>query len=245
MKGLSLKSLFAAFFMLVYLGVSAQKNKIEIVELHTSMGNMYLWLYDKTPQHKANFLKLAKEGFYDSLLFHRVIRDFMVQGGDPNSKDSTQKQMFGQGGPGYTLPAEFDTTLIHKKGALAAARMPDKMNPEKASSGSQFYIVQGKIQSDEQLSQLQNYIRNSTPYKNFTYTQEMRNAYTSVGGTPHLDMQYTIFGEVIAGLDVVDKIAATPTGKNDIPDKPVVMKMKVLSLSAKQFKKKFGFTIPA
>lgn len=245
MKGLSLKSLFAAFFMLVYLGVSAQKNKIEIVELHTSMGNMYLWLYDKTPQHKANFLKLAKEGFYDSLLFHRVIRDFMVQGGDPNSKDSTQKQMFGQGGPGYTLPAEFDTTLIHKKGALAAARMPDKMNPEKASSGSQFYIVQGKIQSDEQLGQLQNYIRNSTPYKNFTYTQEMRNAYTSVGGTPHLDMQYTIFGEVIAGLDVVDKIAATPTGKNDIPDKPVVMKMKVLSLSAKQFKKKFGFTIPA
>lgn len=245
MKGLSLKSLFAAFFMLVFLGASAQKNKIEIVELHTSMGNIYLWLHDKTPQHKANFLKLAKEGFYDSLLFHRVIRDFMVQGGDPNTRDSTQKNLFGQGGPGYTVPAEFDTTFIHKKGALAAARMPDKMNPEKASSGSQFYIVQGKIQSDDQLSQIQNYIRSSTPYKNFTYTQEMRNAYTSIGGTPHLDMQYTVFGEVISGLDVVDKIAAIPTNKNDLPDKPVVMKMKVLSLSAKQLKKKFGFIIPA
>ncbi len=213
------------------------KNEIlpenKIIKMTTSKGVMLIELYDKTPKHKANFIKLAEEGFYDSLLFHRVISGFMVQGGDPNSKHAKKNQGLGNGGPGYTVPAEFDSTLFHKKGALSAARLGDAANPKKASSGSQFYIVQGKKYNENQIKNMEANIRRCNPKSigcnpNFTYTEAQRKTYGEIGGTPFLDGGYTVFGEVIYGLDVIDKIAAVKTARGDRPLEDERMKVEVV-----------------
>ncbi|MBK5283839.1 MAG: peptidylprolyl isomerase, partial [Bacteroidia bacterium] len=175
-------------------------------------------LYDETPLHRDNFLKLVNEHFFDSLLFHRVIKGFMIQGGDPESKHAASGQMLGNGDVGYTIPAEFSPNLIHKKGALCAARTE---NPEKRSSGCQFYIVQGKPATDSELDMFDKH--RSQPY---TFTQ--RNTYKTIGGTPFLDMGYTVFGEVTEGLDVLDKIAAVATQPGDRPTQDVSMKITLI-----------------
>jgi peptidyl-prolyl cis-trans isomerase B (cyclophilin B) len=203
-----------------------------IVKVTTKKGEIYIELSDKAPKHKANFIKLAKEGFYDSLLFHRVMNGFMIQGGDPWSKSSRAGTPLGNGGPGYTIPALFDTTLYHKKGALAAARQPDGINPEKASSGSQFYIVQGKTYTVSELMLLEKGMKRRIP--SFKFTQTQITAYTTVGGTPFLDQLYTVYGQVIKGMETIDEIAKTPVDKRKRPTENLRMKMEVLQLSAKE-----------
>jgi len=193
-----------------------------LVEIETSFGNMLVWLYDSTPQHRDNFLKLAEQGYFDSLLFHRVIKGFMIQGGDPNSRNAPKGQPLGMGGPGYTIPAEFVDSLVHVKGALAAARTGDQVNPEKRSSGSQFYIVQGNPLSEEQLDQME-------ARKGFRYSTEQRQSYLANGGVPFLDRDYTVFGIVIKGLEVIDKIAATPKDGRDRPLEDVQMKIRPIN----------------
>lgn len=172
-------------------------------------------LSDSTPLHRDNFLKLVKTGYFDSILFHRVIQNFMIQAGDPNSKQAPAGKPLGNGGPGYTVPAEFRTGLFHKKGVIAAARESDNTNPQKASNGSQFYIVQGKKFTDGALDTLENVrLKRKIP-------AELREVYKTIGGTPHLDQNYTVFGEVVKGIEVVDKIAAVPTSKADDRDRPL------------------------
>ena len=190
------------------------------VKLSTSYGDMVIKLYNETPKHRDNFLKLVKEGYYNDLLFHKVIKDFMIQGGDPQSKNAGPKQQLGSGGPGYTIPAEFNNNLIHKKGALSAARLGGPSNPQKESSGSQFYIVLGKTFSDAELSQME--------LRGKKYTEEQKKIYREIGGYPPLDNDYTVFGEVISGLDVIDKIAAVKTAPGDRPLQDVKMKMEIV-----------------
>ncbi len=192
-----------------------------LVLLQTPYGDMVIELYDATPLHRDNFLKLADEGFYDSLLFHRVIEGFMIQGGDPQSRNARPGQPLGSGGPGYTIPAEIRDTLFHVKGALAAARQGDAVNPEKRSSGSQFYIVQGRKFSDEELDRIE-------AQMGLRFTPEQRQAYKTIGGAPFLDGNYTVFGRVVSGLDVIDKIAAQATDGNDRPKQDVWMKVVVI-----------------
>lgn len=189
-----------------------------LVKISTVYGDILIKLYDNTPLHKANFIKLAQDSFYDGTIFHRVIRSFMIQGGDPDSRNPKPGAQYGMGGPNYTVPAEFNKENIHKKGALAAARMGDQMNPQRASSGSQFYIVQGQVMTREYLQQM-------SRQTGVTYTEEQIQTYCTIGGTPFLDMQYTVFGEVVEGLDVVDKIANAPTQPGDRPVTDVVMKV--------------------
>jgi peptidyl-prolyl cis-trans isomerase B (cyclophilin B) len=188
------------------------------IKITTDSGVIILKLYNKTPKHRDNFLKLAGEHFFDSLLFHRVIQGFMIQGGDPNSKYAKYDDMLGSGDVGYTIPAEFDTTIIHKRGALAAARTD---NPEKASSGCQFYIVQGRQWSDAELSMLES-------RQNRKYTTVQRMIYKTAGGTAQLDMNYTVFGEVISGFEVIDKIAGVPRNGFDRPLGDVRMKVEII-----------------
>ena len=227
----------------------------------TDYGDIELQLYEKTPQHRDNFIKLVKEGYYDGTLFHRVIKEFMIQGGDPDSKDALPGTRLGGGGPGYTVPAEFVSEYFHKRGALAAARTN---NPEKASSGSQFYIVQGKVFTDAELDQVEieigtqganqmllqflkeeeeamqkagqtvdpdsaqmrafrrasAYLREN-PYK---MSEEVRQIYKTIGGSPHLDGEYTVFGEVIKGIEVIDKIAELETDDFNRPKVDVKIK---------------------
>ena len=214
--------LLTAVVSLTFCNVNSQEtNKETMVIISTSFGDMKVKLYDETPQHRDNFIKLAKEGFYDDLLFHRVIKQFMIQGGDPDSKNAQSGQHLGAGGPGYTVPAEFNPELIHKKGALAAARTGDQINPQRASSGSQFYIVQGQPLAEAELD----YLSTRTGVQ---YTPEQKEIYTTVGGTPFLDMQYTVFGEVVEGLDVIDKIAAVQTAPGDRPIQDVKFSVKVV-----------------
>lgn len=203
-----------------------------IVKVTTTEGEMYIELSDKAPKHKANFIKLAKEGFYDSLLFHRVMKGFMIQGGDPWSKTSKAGLPLGNGGPGYTIPALFDSTLYHKKGALAAARQPDNINPEKESSGSQFYIVQGKVYTESELILMEKGMARRIP--GFKYTQEQIAAYTTVGGTPFLDKLYTVYGQVIKGMETIDAIANLPVDKRNRPKVNLRINMEVLELTAKE-----------
>lgn len=215
-------SLLIVLLTLVASSGYAQNSKDQtMILLSTSYGDIKLVLYNETPQHKANFIKLVTESFYDGTLFHRVIKGFMIQGGDPDSKNSKPGVMLGNGGPGYTVPAEFNTKFIHKKGALSAARMGDGVNPTKASSGSQFYIVQGKKYSKNELEQMAKRSGN-------TYTDSQYEIYEMEGGTPQLDMGYTVFGEVIAGFDVIDKIAAVHTGRGDRPKEDVAITMKIV-----------------
>lgn len=186
------------------------------VEIKTDQGIMKVRLYNSTPGHRDNFIKLADEGFYNGLLFHRVIEGFMIQGGDPDSKDAPQGQRLGTGGPGYQIPAEIGA--YHFKGTIAAAR---NNNPEKKSSGSQFYIVQGRVQSDGVLDQME-----ST--KGITYSEEDRQRYKTEGGTPQLDNDYTVFGEVVEGIEVLDKIAAVEKDQFDRPIQDVEMQVRVI-----------------
>jgi peptidyl-prolyl cis-trans isomerase B (cyclophilin B) len=189
-----------------------------MVLIMTDFGNMTVKLYNATPQHRDNFVKLSNEGFYDSLLFHRVIKNFMIQGGDPLSKNAPSGQMLGNGDNGYTIPAEFVDSLFHKKGALCAARTS---NPQKASSGCQFYIVQGQVLTNEQIAGME-------AQGGRKMSDAQKKIYTTLGGTPFLDGNYTVFGEVIEGLDVIDKIAAGKTAPGDRPLLDVRMKMKVI-----------------
>jgi peptidyl-prolyl cis-trans isomerase B (cyclophilin B) len=196
------------------------------VKVTTSQGDMIIELYNETPQHRDNFIKLVNEGFYNDLLFHRCIRNFMAQGGDPESRGASATKMLGMGGPGYTIPAEFNANLIHKKGALAAARQGDQVNPQKKSSGSQFYIVQGSKLDDNQLNQFEAMAARKMP--GFKYTEDQRNIYKTIGGTAMLDMDYTVFGEVVEGIEVLDKILAQPTKQGDRPVTDITMKMEIL-----------------
>lgn len=241
----------------------------------TTYGEIKIQLYNETPLHRDNFIKLTKEHYFDSLLFHRVIKGFMIQGGDPDSKHAPAGTLLGEGGPAYTLPAEFNTKLFHKKGVLAAAREFDLENPTRASSGSQFYIVQGRVFTDSLLNiqakritrsmALNRVINNpentdllnkykdyskrermdSLKYVNslidkkvdlelptivpYSFSSEQKEAYTKIGGAPHLDTNYTIFGEVYEGLEVVDKIAAQPTDKNNRPEENIrILKVSII-----------------
>lgn len=193
------------------------------IKLITDSGSVVLRLYNKTPLHRDNFLKLVKQHYFDSLLFHRVIQNFMIQGGDPNSKNAAPRIQLGNGGPGYTIPAEFDTSFFHKKGVLAAARNGDNQNPLKASSGSQFYIVQGKKFTDAGLDSVETF-----RLKGRKLPAHHREVYKTIGGTPHLDMTYTVFGEVESGLEVIDKIATAVKDSNNRPVTDIRMKMKIL-----------------
>ena len=236
------------------------------VKITTSLGNITVRLYDETPFHRDNFLKLAKEGFYKGTLFHRVIKDFMIQGGDPDSKGAPAGKALGMGGPDYTIEAEIKPGLIHKRGALAAARQGDEVNPERRSSGSQFYIVWGQQYKEGQMGQLAkqmkmqalNTVFNRLATERKAQIMELRRnrdraglqelqdelealahaevesqqlglselqrqTYTTLGGTPHLDGQYTVFGEVVEGLDVVERIQHAATGRNDRPVEDVAM----------------------
>lgn len=214
-----MKQLFFLCSVLALLFTACNSDKATYVEVDTEFGKMKIRLYDSTPKHKANFIKLAEEGFYDDLLFHRVISGFMVQGGDPDSKGAPPEKALGQGGPGYKVDAEFGA--LHLKGALAAARQGDQMNPQKQSSGSQFYIVQGNAVNDAQLD-------NFERMKKVKYSPEQRELYKKLGGTPQLDNEYTVFGEVVEGIDVIDKIAAVPTKSGNRPANDVKMKVTVL-----------------
>lgn len=184
------------------------------VLLKTSKGDIIIALYNETPLHRDNFIKLVNEKFYDGVLFHRIIQGFMIQTGDPSSKNASPSMALGQGGPGYTIPAEFVPELYHKRGAVAAARLGDQVNPKKESSGSQFYIVDGAIFPYERVSMMRK-------GDGREFTQSQKEAYSSIGGAPHLDGAYTVFGEVLSGMDIVDKIAAMPKDNRDRPKEDI------------------------
>jgi cyclophilin family peptidyl-prolyl cis-trans isomerase len=204
----------AVLFMLNSVVMSQTKNpeKEYVVVIHTDMGDITVKLYNETPLHRDNFIKLVNEGYYDGSIFHRIIKDFMIQGGGGAS---------GNEDPGYKIPAEILPQFYHKKGALAAARMGDHVNPKKESSGSQFYIVQGRTFTQQDLMGFGQRMGK-------TFAAEQIKTYGTLGGTPHLDGDYTVFGEVISGLEVVDKIAAAQTGAGDRPVKEIKMRMSVL-----------------
>lgn len=205
-----LLSIIMVYAAAAFSQTTAQQTKVLIT---TSMGNITVVLYNETPLHRDNFIKLINEGWYEGSNFHRVINKFMIQGGQ--RKDGTQD-------PGYTVPAEFRAQYFHKKGALAAARQADQVNPQKASSGCQFYIVQGEVFTDQKLNDMETRMGKK-------FTEQQRQDYKTIGGTPHLDGSYTVFGEVIQGLDVVERIAAVPTSpQGNVPLTPVTFSMKIL-----------------
>lgn len=217
-----MKKLFAIAFVLLSLNVSAAKPKNQYVRIKTEYGECIIKLYNETPLHRDNFIKLVKEGYFNGVLFHRVINNFMIQGGDPDSKNAKPDSLLGNGGPKYTIPAEFNDSLFHKKGVIGAAREGDDVNPTKASSGSQFYLVKGKVFTEAQLKAVEE------KRLKFKIPDWQRLIYESIGGTPHLDKNYTVFGEIISGLAMVDQISALPTDKNDRPKTDVKMEISVL-----------------
>ncbi len=265
----------------------AQK-KDYVVTIKTKYGDMVAILYDETPKHKENFIKLAKEHYFDSLLFHRVMQGFMIQGGDPESKKAQPGQRLGNGGPGYTIPAEINPKYFHEKGAFAAARLSDQQNPSKASSGSQFYIVQGIVSNADELKTDQAKLDQAmgqffqNPANKPTYDSviavyqsndvkafqsllmklkprveketgiktdreidpEKLKAYSTVGGTPRLDGEYTVFGKVIKGLEVIDKIASQPGDQSHRPAEDIRMTVSVEELSRKKIEKLYGYQFP-
>ncbi len=200
------------------------------VAIETTKGTIVIRLSDSTPLHRDNFLRLVKSHYYDSLLFHRVIQNFMIQAGDPLSKNAAAGKPLGNGGPDSTIPVEIRTSLFHKKGVLAAARSGDDVNPKRTSSGSQFYIVKGRVHTDSSLDSIETY-----RLKGRKIPLSQRTVYKTIGGTPHLDLSYTIFGEVVAGLNIVDSIAAVPTSKAADRDRPL---MDVRILATKLIKRK-------
>jgi peptidyl-prolyl cis-trans isomerase B (cyclophilin B) len=201
-------------------------------KIETDSGTMIVRLYNQTPLHRDNFVKLINEHFYDGLLFHRVIKNFMIQGGDPESKNAKPGQLLGEGGLKYTIPAEFDSSLFHKKGALAMAREGDDVNPTKASSSTQFYIVQGKTFTDEEMNKMETRFKIKIP-------ENHREVYRTIGGTPFLDMNYTVFGEVESGLDVIDKIASAAKDNHDRPLRDIKMNITLLKGSFSTKRKTF------
>jgi peptidyl-prolyl cis-trans isomerase B (cyclophilin B) len=196
-----------------------KESKDTVVLIETDFGKMKAKLYDSTPKHKKNFLKLVHEAYYDSLLFHRVIKNFMAQGGDPGSRHAIPGMLLGNGGPEYKIPAEIGK--FHFKGALAAARQGNQTNPNKQSSGSQFYIVQGQPTTKGQLDMM-------TQGKNIKYTEADIKKYETLGGTPFLDGDYTVFGEIIEGLEVIDRICSIDCDNNARPLKDIRMKITVI-----------------
>ncbi|MDF1866078.1 MAG: peptidylprolyl isomerase [Saprospiraceae bacterium] len=211
------KLLFIAIASIFFMTYSCNQDPYTYAEIETNHGTFKVMLYNSTPKHKENFIKLANEGFYDNLLFHRVIKEFMVQGGDPDSKGAAPDKRLGGGGPGYQIDAEIGAP--HLKGTLAAAR---NNNPEKKSSGSQFYVVHGKKWTDQELDGLEQ-------QKGIKYNETQRQLYKEQGGSAFLDNDYTVFGEVVEGIDVIDKIANVPTGQSDRPVQDVTMKVRILN----------------
>ena len=215
-----MRFLLSVFFGL-FLSLSLFSQERATVLISTSFGDMVVELYNETPQHRDNFIKLVRERFYDGTLFHRIIPNFMIQGGDPDSKGAAPNVQLGNGGPGYTIPAEFVDGLYHKKGVLAAARLGDAVNPKKESSGSQFYLVQGQVFSEEKL-------RSFGLRSGKKYTEEQTKTYKTIGGAPHLDGFYTVFGEVVKGLEVIELIANQKRDKNNRPLKDVEMSISII-----------------
>jgi cyclophilin family peptidyl-prolyl cis-trans isomerase len=203
---------------------STTMSENHFVKIETDSGTMIARLSIKTPLTTENFIKLVKEHFYDGLLFHRVIKAFMIQGGDPDSKNAKPSQELGNGGLKYTVPAEFDTSLFHKKGALAMARESDDVNPKKASSSTQFYIVEGRTFTNPEMDNIEEKFKIKIP-------ENHREIYRTIGGAPFLDMNYTVFGQVISGLDVIDKIASAPRDQNNRPLNDIKMKISLLKKS--------------
>lgn len=267
---------------------SCAQKRATVATIQTNYGDMVAILYDDTPKHKENFIKLANSHYYDSTLFHRVIKGFMIQGGDPDSRKATPGQMLGHGGPGYTIDAEIVPKYLHEKGALSAARLTDVQNPKKASNGSQFFVVQGRILDTEEMTldqkkydqALRRFFDNpankgaydslgeayqSGDEEQFrrlflslkprvvketgmdvtqTVSEEKLKAYSTLGGVPTLDENYTVFGKVIKGLDVIDKIADVQVDSNNRPGEDVRMKVSVEELSQKEIKKRYGYELP-
>ena len=215
-----MEPILIAVFALMFSLLAHSQERVK-VKISTKYGDMVAELYDETPIHRDNFIKLVKEGFYDGTLFHRVIPAFMIQGGDPVSKDDTPNTRIGNGGPGYTLPAEFNPQFFHKKGALAAARMGDAVNPKKESSGSQFYIVEGQVYDN-------NTIDLFAQRMGIEFSPAQKKAYTTVGGTPHLDANYTVFGELVEGLEIISKISNVTRDKNNLPKNKVIMNISII-----------------
>ncbi|HEY5822975.1 MAG TPA: peptidylprolyl isomerase [Cyclobacteriaceae bacterium] len=286
-----LASVFAVLLITLISSCAQKKGKDFVVTIKTNEGDMVAILYDETPKHKQNFIKLAKEHYFDSMVFHRVISGFMIQGGDPDSKKAKLGDQLGNGGPGYTVDAEFNPKFFHEKGSLSAARQGDQINPTKASSGSQFYIVQGTVIPQESINDLRydqmklmtglrqliakpenqplldslNQLYGSgdmAAYQKKLFSLAPRveketgtvvtkdlspekiKAYTTVGGTPHLDGEYTVFGKVIKGLDVIDKIAAKQRDGADRPLEDVRMFVTVEELSKSKIEKEYGYQYP-
>ena len=217
------------FLLLFFINTNllAKREKHSYITLITNVGEIKFRLYNQTPLHRDNFVKLVKGKFFDGILFHRVIDNFMIQGGDPESKLKEPGKLYGNGGPGYDLPAEIVPGLYHKKGVVASAREGDSVNPERKSSGSQFYIVKGKVFDDEGLITVENRINSRNAANNIhekhTIPGEWREIYKTMGGTPHLDTQYTVFGEVVSGYEIVEKISAQPVDSNDRPVTDVII----------------------
>ena len=219
-----MKKIIILLFVLFTLNVSASKPKNSYVKISTSYGDVYIKVINETPLHRDNFIKLAKEGTLNGTLFHRVIKNFMIQGGDPDSKTAKAGVLLGDGDLGYTVPAEFVSNIYHKKGVLAAARDD---NPTKASSACQFYIVQGKKYSDAELDALEN-----GRLAGRKIPADQREIYKTIGGTPFLDQSYTVYGEVVKGIEMVDKIADVKTDKNNRPLEDIKMEVVLLKKSA-------------
>lgn len=213
--------LLSIFLGLSFVALQAQKPQHYYVEVKTDKGNILIQLYNETPKHRDNFKKLVSEGYYDSLLFHRVIKNFMIQGGDPDSKNAADNALLGNGGPEYKISAEIQPNMIHRKGALGAAR---DNNPAKQSSASQFYIVQGRIFTNQGLDSLEQFRLNGSKLSAI-----QREQYTTVGGAPHLDGNYTVFGQVIRGIESVDSIATVKTNAQDRPIVNERMYMRLLT----------------
>lgn len=219
--------------LIFLISTASAKPKHDFVRIKTNKGECIIMLYNQTPKHRENFLKLTKEGFYNGTLFHRVIQEFMIQGGDPNSKTAIPGQALGSGDLGYRVPAEFRDSLFHKKGVLASA---NDGNPEKASSASQFYIVQGKKWTDDSLDELRKKRMN-----NRVIPESQRKVYKEIGGSPHLDQGYTVYGEVVMGLEMVDLIAAVQKSANNRPLEDIKMEVSILkNKEAKKIEKKLG-----
>ena len=212
-----MKKILLFLALTIVVSASAKKEKRTKVEMLISMGSITIELYNETPLHRDNFIKLVKEGYYNDLLFHRVIADFMIQGGDPDSKNAPEGKMLGEGGPGYTIEAEFRfPQLFHKRGVLAAAREGDDTNPEKRSSGSQFCIVWGQTFSRSDLEKITQRVEQHSAGA-IVFPDEVKKYYMKYGGTPHLDGSYTVFGEVTKGIEVVNAIQQVDTDNNDRP----------------------------
>lgn len=225
---MNIRNMITCLLLLFCANISAQERAE--VELETTEGNIRIALFNETPQHRDNFMKLVRMEFYDSLLFHRVIRDFMIQGGDLNSRHAKPGQLLGEGELDYTIEPEFRLPQIyHRRGVVASARESDKVNPERRSGAAQFYIVWGKVYDDRRLASVQERLDSATNGQ-VKLTPEMIETYKTVGGTPHLDGQYTVFGEITEGLDVLDRIQQMETDKNDRPLKDVrILRVKIIS----------------